>query len=276
MQVEVKVRVFIPAPAIFIPLNNGAQAWIGSRLGFGINNWLGFDRVFGGDGFHGGGNGRFGQYNAGTSRGEVTATVDLATGTVSHPERNKKGSGFQWFPSTEYEWKETLPVAGRPKWFLDLRPGARPIRQRQLQLSESTLQAERIEPAQTMLSREYFIGFVKDLSWRAEPLPPDGATPMRILRVHIRGRDALLPIVIPPLYAELFFIFQIQKGKLRFSVFGKHGGFPAHEVFIKPQGHQHRLIHSYDPVAAHNSVLALATPTAVLHTKRIALLNQIW
>lgn len=87
--VNVRVRVFIPSPAISGP----------------------FGTDFGGDG-------RGPSYASGTSRLDVDIDIDLQTGAMRHQEH--------WGATTSYDSDDTVSVPGKPSWWLDKLPGASP------------------------------------------------------------------------------------------------------------------------------------------------------
>ena len=259
MQIDLRVRVFIPAPAIVVPAA-GLQAVVMSSIP-GLNKAFGFGRLFGGDGYNGASRQRYGQYKSGTSRGELSGTLDMVNGSLRLPAKNQPG--FKWYPSIEYRMQDAVPVAGRPNWYFDLKPHARAVAQRQLQMNESVLELRRVSLQEASLSREVLVGF------DTEPV---------IVQAHVRGKDALLVgnPVVPPLYALVFFLFAVDKGRLRYAVFGRHSGFPAYEVFIAPAGHEARRVHAYDPIRSGRNVLALSTFTSGLHVQQIQLPARLW
>ena len=92
--VEVKYRMFIPAPVIKgPPLMDD----------------------FGGDG-------RGFSYDGGTSRGEIRAIVHLASNGAIESVNIKDR---HWTASTAYDSDDTFHVSGKPSWWLDKREGAR-------------------------------------------------------------------------------------------------------------------------------------------------------
>ncbi|MBW8851355.1 MAG: N-acetylmuramoyl-L-alanine amidase [Xanthomonadales bacterium] len=98
--VDLKVRVFIPSPAILM-----------SRPVIS-------DRAFGGDG-------RGFQYEGGTSRAEIQARLHF--GSDGQPARLETVGTPHWGESTEYDVSDTEAVPGKPDWYRNKKAGAHPI-----------------------------------------------------------------------------------------------------------------------------------------------------
>jgi len=109
-EVEVKLRVFIPAPALPAPGITGAR------------------------GFHG--DGRSFSYSGGTSRAEIKARVRLAASGVA-PAITVLDR--RWGETTEYEPSALLDVPGRADWYKQLASGAMPIARATLALTDDNL-----------------------------------------------------------------------------------------------------------------------------------------
>jgi hypothetical protein len=100
-QAEIKVRVFIPSPAV----NSTGDAY--------------------------GGDDRGQQYTGGTSRLDITVTINLTTGAVSYQAA--------WGETTEYDWNDTVPVPDKPSWWLGKTPGAQPVDSERLQVTSDNV-----------------------------------------------------------------------------------------------------------------------------------------
>jgi hypothetical protein len=98
---EIKVRVFIPSPAISAAGN-----------------------AYGGDD-------RGPQYTGGTSRLDITVTINLTTSEVSYQAT--------WGKTTEYDWDDTFAVPGKPSWWLGQTPGAQPVDSGRLQVTSDNV-----------------------------------------------------------------------------------------------------------------------------------------
>lgn len=110
--VDVKLRVFIPSPAV----------------GFETGS-LQVGQAFGGDG-------RSFAYSGGTSRAEIHARIGLAQagGTPSLTVIDR-----HWGESTEYDVADVDYVSGRPFWWLEKRAGVTPKQRATLTLSDDNL-----------------------------------------------------------------------------------------------------------------------------------------
>ena len=100
-QAEIKVRVFIPSPAV----NSTGDAY--------------------------GGDDRGQQYTGGTSRLDITVTINLTTGAVSYQAA--------WGETTAYDWDDTVPVPDKPSWWLGKTPGAQPVDSERLQVTSDNV-----------------------------------------------------------------------------------------------------------------------------------------
>lgn len=322
MNFEVKLRVFIPAPAIAVPrdgfwanlgyaaheVEKGAREGLPNlayEMGYAataalagrsqmppyspppaqqtqtLSKNLGLARLFGGDAPRDRPQTRYGQYSKGSSRGEVTATINLTTGEFRRSSLDKPG--FQFYASQEFDMKDGIRIPGYPSWYYGLRPGARPIRSATLKPSQElsflglnpVLEAELLTQERLKSVGDYFHEFVVDTAQKH--LIHSRKNSLRVIRLHVRGHDALLPsFPTPPLYAEVVIVLELDAGQLRYSVLGKHGGFPAYEVFIKPEKQSPKRVYAYDPIAKGKSVLSLMLWVASQHTQRINELNKLW
>jgi len=98
---EIKVRVFIPSPAV----NSTGDAY--------------------------GGDDRGPQYAGGTSRLDITVTTNLATGAVSYQAA--------WGETTEYDRNDTFTVPDKPSWWLGKASGAQPVDSERLQVTSDNV-----------------------------------------------------------------------------------------------------------------------------------------
>jgi V8-like Glu-specific endopeptidase/cell wall-associated NlpC family hydrolase len=116
LPVDLKLRVFIPAPVaiVTVPVAGGEMP---------------------GQSAHGG-DGRGFQAEGGTSRAEITARYNFGNG-------ERRGSlsdvHLAFGESTNYERSDTIAVPGKPEWYRDLRPGAQPIERGRQTVSDSKL-----------------------------------------------------------------------------------------------------------------------------------------
>lgn len=198
--VEVKYRMFIPSPAIKGPP---------------------FMDDYGGDG-------RGFSYDRGTSRGEITANVELSSGlgieSISVVDRH-------WGLSTAYDSDDTFHVSGKPDWWLDKVAGATPTESDTLAVSDDNL---RIYP---------------------------GTSGQRGIRVATEQASAVtieaagaLPLsrIAPDINADMSVLFRARNGLIQAKALGNHDGFPGHELYVNG-----KAIYRYDPEAAGNSPTAL-------------------
>ena len=100
-QAEIKVRVFSSSPVVNAP-----------------------GGVYGGDD-------RGQQYTGGTSRLDITVTINLSTGAVRYQAA--------WGETTEYDWNDTFPVPDKPSWWLGKTPGAQPVDSERLQVTSDNV-----------------------------------------------------------------------------------------------------------------------------------------
>lgn len=110
LPVDLKLRVFIPAPVILMerPVIS--------------------DRAFGGDG-------RGFQFESGTSRAEITAQFHFGNGGKPSLTDIRRA----WGESTEYNPGDTVAVPGKPSWYRDKQPGATPIARDTLGVTDDNL-----------------------------------------------------------------------------------------------------------------------------------------
>ena len=104
LPVDLKLRVFIPAPVAIVTVP-------------------GIGGVMPGQSAHGG-DGRGFQLDGGTSRAEVTARFHFS-GDSGHPSLTDITRRFG--ESTNYDIDDTVVAPGQPEWYRTLRPGAQPI-----------------------------------------------------------------------------------------------------------------------------------------------------
>lgn len=112
LPVELKLRVFIPSPAILmsVPILS--------------------DRAFSGDG-------RGFQRSGGTSRAEIHTRLHFGSGDTR--ARLETITAPHWGESKEYRVDDTSAVSGRPGWYRNVNPGAQPIDRATLARTEGNL-----------------------------------------------------------------------------------------------------------------------------------------
>jgi hypothetical protein len=198
--VEVRYRVFIPSPAVKGP--------------------PGMDD-FGGDG-------RGFSYDGGTSRGEITAIVNLTEGlgidSITVSDRH-------WSESTAYDGNDTFHVAGKPDWWLDKRDRATPTERATLRATEDNLRIYSGVPAH-----------------RGVRVVAEHASAVTVVF------EGSLPLsrVAPDIDADVSILFRNRNGLIQAKALGSHDGFPAHELYINGE-----KIYRYDPVKAGKSPKSL-------------------
>jgi N-acetyl-anhydromuramyl-L-alanine amidase AmpD len=217
--VEIKYRVFIPAPVIKGPMSDYDPGRIG------------LPGLIGGEDF--GGDGRSFSYNAGTSRGEITATLTLgADGSIS----DLRTVNRHWGESTAYDSSYTYHVDGKPDWWLDKHAGLEPSRRSTLAVSDDNL---RIYQGAGTTTRS-ILAVTSQSS---------------VVSIYLAGN---LPLISPSPDIDADISIYLRNGAtgIEAMVVGDHDGFPAHELYINGQ-----LVYSYDPVAAGNGPDSLMPPT---------------
>jgi len=201
LPVDLKLRVFIPAAVAIVtmPVVSGEMP---------------------GQSAHGG-DGRGFQSNGGTSRAEITARYNFGNG-----ERRGHLSDVQlaFGESTNYERSDTVAVPGKPEWYRDLRPGARPIEHGRQAVSNSKLRAT--------LGGSSFHGILSV------------AENAVMVTFDLHAND---PIVTgsPDIDATLAVLIKVDGDRIKVRVNGGHDEFPAYELYANGN-----LVYSYDPVAA--------------------------
>lgn len=110
---DLKLRVFIPSPAIL------------------MKRPVVSDRAFGGDG-------RGFQHEGGTSRAEIRARLHFGDGQT---RARLDVVDRHWGESTEYNAGDTEAVGGKPGWYRNLKAGARPIARETLGATDRNLSA---------------------------------------------------------------------------------------------------------------------------------------
>jgi N-acetyl-anhydromuramyl-L-alanine amidase AmpD len=119
--VEIKYRVFIPAPVIKGPNSDYDLGPIASGEDFS-------------------GDGRTFSYDQGTSRAEITATLTLSgDNSMSGPTTVSR----RWGESKAYDSSYTYHVDGKPDWWLDKQAGLEPSRRATLPVSDDNLSISR-------------------------------------------------------------------------------------------------------------------------------------
>lgn len=202
--VEIKYRAFIPAPAISGPF---------------------FDN------YHGDGRGF--SYASGTSRGEITFTVDVSPGGGIS---NLRVIDRHWSPSHSYAASDTSPVAGKPDWWLDLAAGAVPTATASCPTNDDTLRAYIGAP-----------GTTRNVMAMAESAS--------ICSIYMSGNNPILP-GSPAIDADVSVLLRRRSdGGIEAKAYGSHDGFPSHELYVNQTA-----LFTYDPVAAGKGPTALAPP----------------
>lgn len=203
--VEIKYRAFIPSPAIK-----------GPPL---LPNYHGDGRSF--------------SYSGGTSRGEITFTVDMApSGALS----NLRITDRHWSPTHSYDSADTPAVEGKPDWWLGLNAGAVATDTGHCPLSDDTLRASFGAPGSTRA--------IQATIERAQ-----------LVSLYMSGNNPLVP-GSPAIDADITVMLRRSaSGGIEAKAVGSHDGFPAHELYVNRQ----RLI-AYDPVTAGNGPSALLPP----------------
>ncbi len=216
--VEIKYRAFIPSPLIKGPASD-------YDLPFGIASGEDF-----------GGDNRSFQYSGGTSRGEITALVDvLPNGTL----QNLRIVDRQWSPSSAYDSTYTYHVEGKPDWWMDKQAGHTPSRRATLPVSDDNLNIQ--------LGGVGIIGAATEAIARQQ-----GASLMTLTMA------GALPLISPSpdINADINILIRRKAdGTAEVKAYGKHDGFPAHELYINRQ-----QAYTYDPVAAGNGPGSLMPP----------------
>ncbi|WP_199857819.1 N-acetylmuramoyl-L-alanine amidase [Erythrobacter sp. EC-HK427] len=204
---EIKYRMFIPSPIIAgLPL-------IGD---------------FGGDG-------RGFSYSAGSSRGEMSAIVEVTPGGGIAAVRSIRR---HWEPSTAYDRDETEAVSGKPDWWKQKKhSGVRPTSSRGLTVSDSNMRIYRGAPG----------------TFRSVFSMTSNSSPVTMMA---SGNNVLVP-GSPNIDADVTIYFRRNaNGQVEVKAMGDHDGFPAHEIYVNGQ-----RIHHYDPVAHGGTPNSLFPPS---------------
>ena len=108
--VDVKLRIFIPSPAVWLPSPGYYNVTGGDKRGY--------------------------SYNQGTHRAVIHACVRLSrTGTPASLNILDRS----WGQTTAYRASDATTVAGFPNWYVALKPGATPAASATLQVTDSNL-----------------------------------------------------------------------------------------------------------------------------------------
>ncbi len=108
--VDVKLRVFIPPPAVSLPVPGWYDITGGDNRGY--------------------------SYNQGSSRAQIHACVRLpSAGRLAGLTILKQG----WEPTTAYPFSAAVPIKGLPAWCVGIKPGITPARIDTLQLTSNNL-----------------------------------------------------------------------------------------------------------------------------------------
>lgn len=195
---EVRLRLFIPSPALKVTAQDDACRYFNNAF-----------CVFGGD------NRRF-SYNAPSHRYIANATVT----TDSKSASPLIGKPFRDFcPTKRYLASQSSNMKGEPSWWLALKPGAKPIETKKLELISDVDKVNSVSAA----------------------LIP-GKTDTVKVSFKVHGSNPLV-FVAPGFDADINVFIQNQLGKKPLvRVEGTHDGFPAYEIYVNQQ-----LVYGYDP-----------------------------
>jgi len=201
--VELKLRIFIPCNALT------ALSFTGRRC-------------FAGDG-------RDFSYASGTSRAELVANVTVSPSGVMLVSR-------KFGLSSEYNFEDAISVAGKPDWFMDVKPGAAAIATDTLQVTDDNL--------------NIVLG-AGDSTTEAVFAVAEQTT---VVNINVAGA---LPLMTgaPDIDATLYVHFKNDGGGVKALVHGSHDGFPAYEIYLNQ-----KLVYQFDPVAAGTSPTNLLPP----------------
>jgi hypothetical protein len=193
--VEMKFRVFVPAPAVCVLPRVGAA---GERLVTGVLLPAPLDPVFKVDG-------RDFAYASGTHRAaqRVVASVDplLPSAIIDGPDRD-------FDESNEYQAMQAHHVEGKPWWWWDINEDGGPLHTETLEPSgeNSAVSVTRTGTNEAEIKLHLNAGV-------------PARSPVRQLSFHIK--------------AEISVHIRQEQGKTaQYSVTGSHTGFPAYEIYL--------------------------------------------
>jgi hypothetical protein len=201
--VELKLRIFIPCNALTALSFTGRRAFAGDGRDF--------------------------SYSSGTSRAELVANVTVSPSGVLLVSR-------KFGLSSEYNFEDAIPVAGKPDWFMDVRPGAAAIATDTLQVTDDNL----------------------NISLGVGDSTTEGifsvAERTTVVNINVAGA---LPLMTgaPDIDATLYVHFKTDGVGVQALVHGTHDGFPAYELYLNQ-----KLVYQFDPVAAGTSPTNLLPP----------------
>lgn len=201
LPVNLKIRVFIPAPVAIVTIP-------------------GTDSEMPGQSAHGG-DGRSFQLDGGTSRAEVTGIFHFGDSSGSTRLTDVTRTFGE---SANYNREDTVVVAGKPGWYRNLRPGAKPIQRGTQTVTDAKLNLE--------LGGGSFHGI---LSMAENAV---------VVTFNIHASD---PIVTgaPDIDATLALLIKMDGDRVKVRINGGHDEFPAYEIYANGT-----LVYSYDPVVA--------------------------
>lgn len=210
--IEVRLRIFIPAPLVSL-VNILGQPDL-YNLGCMTTRIVNFDTCL----FHGDGRGF--SYASGTQRAFVNVVLLPGGGAREH---------FYYCRTHEYRPDQGRPVSGKPWWWFERRPGARPIDHGRLQVDprrerfEVTSQAHPLDPGRLRVDpRREGTEITNYLNY------------MSTVDIRIRGANPL--VFGPPIDAQFRIYLYYQPGyRMTAKVVGSHDYFPAYELYVNGQ-----------------------------------------
>jgi hypothetical protein len=207
--VELKIRIFIPCNALTALSFTGRRAFAGDGRDFG--------------------------YSGGTSRAELVANVTVRPAALQLVSR-------QFGMSSEYNFEDAIPVAGRPDWFMDVKPGAAAIATDTLKVTDDDLNIE-LGPGSS--TTEGVFSTIENTT---------------VVNINVAGAIPLMTGA-PDIDATLYVHFKHDGLQIKALVHGTHDGFPAYEIYLNQ-----KLVYQFDPVAAGTSPLNLMPPEDITVT----------
>lgn len=196
---EIKIRTFIPSPAVVFDVPVIGFAYAGDGRGF--------------------------SYSSGTSRThqELVVNVSEENPIVSPLIRNSS-------PTIEYKLEDTISLEDKPSWYRNLK-------------SNPTIQD------QTVAQHNDRNSYVNVFS-----LGKNTISVQFVIDIHNE-----LQLFAPHLDYEITFVLVgDDDGDVSYTIFGKHDGFPAYEIYLNGQ-----LVYSHDPIATGNAPVALGPPMEI-------------
>jgi hypothetical protein len=204
--IKVQVKAFIPSNAVPLALLPSTPF---------LDVYSGDDRSFGMEG---------------TSRASQSITVNVDPERITPLVGEIKRS---WGTSKRYDISNGTQIVGKPWWWWELKPGAKPTNVKTLDVDLSN---NRIVIRRTKSESKQI-----DLDFRLDGLNP--------VALGFLGKIADATISS---YITVSIKQQKDSQRPQFKVKGKHDGFPAYELFVN-----NRLVYTFDPEQASTSPLDL-------------------